>query len=84
AAARPRGGGTIRAPAAMMRIQAMITICAPVEAVWAQLSDVGGYADWIPFIVSLEGRLALSARPTLHLSPPGARALTAPPDHQRR
>ncbi len=42
-------------------------IDAPVEAVWATLTDLAAYSDWNPFIVADEGRAAVGERLTNRL-----------------
>ncbi|MDX2343485.1 MAG: SRPBCC domain-containing protein [Acidimicrobiia bacterium] len=41
------------------------TINAPVEKVWALLTDAAGYTMWNPTIVSLEGNIAVGERISL-------------------
>ncbi len=41
------------------------TINAPVEKVWALLTDAAGYTTWNPTIVSLEGNIAVGERISL-------------------
>lgn len=61
------------------RISAEIDIEAPPDAVWAELTELAGYADWNPFIVSASGSVALGQRLALRLQPPGGRALAIRP-----
>ncbi len=46
----------------MQEYTASINILAPPEAVWRILTDVGGYANWNPEILAIEGRLGSKAR----------------------
>jgi hypothetical protein len=61
------------------RISAEIDIEAPPDAVWAQLADLPGWADWNPFIPSASGDLRPGERLSLRLQPPGGRALPIRP-----
>lgn len=61
------------------RITAEIDVEAPPDAVWAQLADLTGYAEWNPFIPSASGVLAPGERLSLRLQPPGGRALPIRP-----
>lgn len=56
-----------------------ITIDAPPEAVWEVLTDLERYADWNPFIVASEGRVAVGERLVNRMQPPGGRAMTFKP-----
>ena len=56
-----------------------IEIEAPPETVWATLTDLERYAEWNPFIVSAEGDVAVGAKLTNRLEPPGGRAMTFRP-----
>ncbi len=61
------------------RITAEVDIEAPPDAVWAQLTDLAGYAAWNPFIPSATGTVAPGERLSLRLQPPGGRALPIRP-----
>jgi hypothetical protein len=61
------------------RISAEIDIEAPPDAVWAQLTDLRGWADWNPFIPSASGTVAVGQRLSLRLQPPGGRSLSIRP-----
>ena len=61
------------------RISAEIDIAAPPDAVWAQLTDLAGHADWNPFIRSASGTPSVGQRLVLRMQPPGGRAFTIKP-----
>ncbi len=61
------------------RISTEIDIEAPPDAVWAQLADLPGWAEWNPFIPSASGDLRPGERLSLRLQPPGGRALPIRP-----
>jgi hypothetical protein len=63
----------------MRRITAVTEIAAPVEAVWAQLTDTASFPEWNPFIASLEGTLREGERLTVRITPPGGKAMTFRP-----
>jgi len=48
----------------------VVEIAAPIERVWALLSDFAAYPQWNPFITAVTGRLRKGARLELHLAPP--------------
>ena len=57
-----------------------VEIAAPAERVWAVLTDFAAYPSWNPFIVALEGALALGSPLIARMRPPGsARAMTFKP-----
>jgi hypothetical protein len=60
-------------------IETAITIAAPPAAVWAVLADTARWADWNPFIRSLEGRLDPGARLAARMHPEGRRPMTFRP-----
>jgi uncharacterized protein YndB with AHSA1/START domain len=60
----------------MKEIRTEIEITAPVERVWAVLTDLGAYEDWNPFIEHIEGELRPAARLRVRIRPPGGRAMT--------
>jgi hypothetical protein len=49
-----------------------IDIAASAERVWAVLTDFAAYPSWNPFIVALEGTLALGAPLVARMRPPGS------------
>ena len=56
-----------------------IEIDASPEAVWSVLIDLDRYADWNPFIVSVQGRADVGERLTNRLQPQGGRGATFKP-----
>jgi hypothetical protein len=63
----------------MRRITVTTEIAAPVEVVWAQLTDTESFAQWNPFIQSLTGSLTEGERLTVRITPPGGKAMTFRP-----
>src|SRR5262245_3316171 len=63
----------------MHRIAVTTEIAAPVEAVWAQLTDTGSFPSWNPFIQSLTGTLAVGSRLEVRIAPPNGRPMTFRP-----
>lgn len=63
----------------MRRIAVTTEINAPVEAVWAQLTDTATFADWNPFMPKLDGTLAEGERLEVRITPPGAKGMTFRP-----
>lgn len=60
-------------------IHTEIEIDASPAEVWAVLTDLDGYADWNPFVVTASGTVAVGERLVNRLSPPGGRAMTFKP-----
>jgi len=60
-------------------IQAVTDIAAPVETVWAELTDVSAYDAWNPFITMFEGELVVGSRVEVGIAPPGGRPMTFRP-----
>lgn len=60
-------------------IRTEITIDAPVEVVWRHLTDLPRYQEWNPFIVEAAGEVAVGAKLTNRIQPPGGRAATFKP-----
>ncbi len=56
-----------------------ITIDASPAEVWATLTDLDRYEQWNPFITSSSGEVAVGARLTNRMQPPGGRAVTFKP-----
>ncbi|MFI7675335.1 SRPBCC family protein [Actinophytocola sp. NPDC049390] len=63
----------------MRRISVVTEINAPVEVVWAQLTDTAAFADWNPFMPRLEGALSEGERLEVRITPPGAKGMTFRP-----
>jgi hypothetical protein len=49
----------------MRSISASATIRAPIERVWAILVDTTRYREWSPFVIDVEGRVAVGETVTL-------------------
>jgi hypothetical protein len=60
-------------------IRAEIEIGAPPDVVWDVLTDTAAYAEWNPFLVHVDGPLAVGERPRIRFSPPGGKAMTMRP-----
>lgn len=57
-------------------ISTEINIPAPIEAVWAVLTDLAGYAEWNPYLVRVQGRAKAGGVIVVHAcSVPGAEPL---------
>lgn len=63
----------------MRTIHTEIGILAPAERVWAILVDTKAWPGWNPFIVSLEGRLAVGENLTVQIRPPGRKEMVFRP-----
>jgi hypothetical protein len=63
----------------MKTIRVVTDIAAPVETVWAELSQVDKYAEWNPFITVFQGELVTGSRVKVRIAPPGGRAMTFKP-----
>jgi len=63
----------------MRRIETDIGINAPPAAVWAVLTDLAGHAAWNPFITRIDGMPAVGSRLTVHIAPPGGKAMVFRP-----
>lgn len=62
----------------MKKLERTTVIPAPVEKVWAVLTDTGTYGEWNPFLTRLEGSLAEGARLAVTIRA-GAREMTFRP-----
>jgi hypothetical protein len=63
----------------MRELRREIEIDAPLERVWAVLTDFAVYPEWNPFIRRIGGDLHEGARLEVRIEPPGARAMTFKP-----
>lgn len=63
----------------MKIIRVVTDIAAPVQTVWAELSAVAKYAEWNPFITTLQGELVAGSRLKVRIVPPGGRPMTFRP-----
>jgi hypothetical protein len=66
----------------MRTLEARIEIDAPVDRVWAVLHDTAAYAEWNPFIRTVEGALQPGSRLTIRIEPPGGSGMTFKPTVQ--
>jgi hypothetical protein len=66
----------------MRTLEAHIDIDAPVDRVWAVLRDTAAYAEWNPFIRTIEGALQPGSRLTVRIEPPGGSGVTFKPTVQ--
>jgi hypothetical protein len=60
-------------------IATSVEIDAPPARVWEVLVDLPAYAEWNPFIVRAEGRVAVGETLSLRMALPGRRPLTIEP-----
>ncbi len=56
-----------------------VEISASPRTVWEVLTDLEAYPRWNPFIVEASGDIAVGAKLTNRLQPPGGRAMTFTP-----
>ena len=63
----------------MRTLQSRIDIDAPVDRVWAIVSDAAAYPEWNPFIRRIEGTLQPGSRLTVRIEPPGGSGMTFKP-----
>lgn len=61
------------------QLHSEIDIDASPEVVWAVLSDLDGYHEWNPFVVSAKGTVAVGERLTNRIEPPGGKGMTFKP-----
>jgi hypothetical protein len=54
-------------------------MAAPPDKVWEVLTGFDKFPEWNPFVVSVEGDLAVGSRLTVRLEPPGGRGVTLRP-----
>lgn len=60
-------------------IKTQIIINASPEKVWSVLTDLKSYAEWNPFIKSIEGDLESGKRLKIKISPPGGSTMNFKP-----
>ena len=60
----------------MQEIQTEIFINAPIEKVWAVLTDLHAYSAWNPFICKVEGNLQLDSPLTVTVQPAGQKPMS--------
>ncbi|MEO0725784.1 MAG: SRPBCC domain-containing protein [Bacteroidota bacterium] len=63
----------------MKSISTEITINAPVEQVWAVLTNFSEYPQWNPFIQSISGEAKEGSQLEANIQPPGQSAMTFRP-----
>lgn len=63
----------------MKSIHTQISIHATAEMVWRVLTDLNAYPRWNPFITGAEGEIRTGSRLTVHIVPPGSKAMTFRP-----
>lgn len=51
---------------------------API-VVWAQLTDLGAFREWNPFITEAEGKVEVGETIRIHIEPPGGKPMTFRP-----
>jgi hypothetical protein len=61
------------------KLSVSTTINAPADLVWRVLTDTSAYAGWNPFVIRLDGTLAIGERLRARIRPPGGPALTLRP-----
>ena len=66
----------------MRTLESRIDIDAPVDRVWAIVSDATTYPEWNPFIRRMEGTLQPGSRLTVRIEPPGGSGMTFKPTVQ--
>ena len=63
----------------MKQLYSSIEIDAPVERVWATLTDFAAYPTWNPFLPRITGAPQVGARLEVRLEPPGGMGATLHP-----
>lgn len=63
----------------MSELTTSVDIDASPARAWAILTDFRAYADWNPFLPSVQGEARLGARLIVRLAPPGKPAVTVRP-----
>jgi len=61
------------------QLQSDIEIEAPPAVVWSVLTDLDGYADWNPFVVSSQGSVAVGEKLINRMQQPGGKVMTFRP-----
>lgn len=56
-----------------------IEVNATPDVVWTVLTDLENYGAWNPFVVSLQGSIAVGERLATRIHPPGGKAMTFHP-----
>jgi len=64
----------------MRRIETSIDIGAPAERVWSILTDFDAFPRWNPFISEISGTPEAGEHLSVHIQPPGGRAMTFHPE----
>ena len=63
----------------MRTIETEIEIKATPAHVWQVLTDLPGHSQWNPFITSISGPLKVGHKISVHIQPPGKRAMAFKP-----
>lgn len=63
----------------MRTISTTAVLDVPPEVAWQVLTDFAAHAEWNPFMSSIAGEPTPGSRLTVHLTPPGGRAMTVRP-----
>ena len=63
----------------MKTITTEITINAPINDVWKQLTDFESYPRWNPFITDISGVLEIGDKLKVTISPPNSKSMTFTP-----
>ena len=63
----------------MKKLHTEITIHAPASSVWKLLTDFEHYAQWNPFIRSIQGKVRPGSKFKVVLQPPDAKPMTFKP-----
>lgn len=60
----------------MPKIYTEVAIYAPIDKIWAALTDFAAYKNWNPFIRDVQGKAALGEQLTVTIHPAGKSAIT--------
>jgi hypothetical protein len=63
----------------MKKIEVISEINAPIEKVWAVLTDFPRYKEWNTFIPLIEGQPIRDSKLKIQITPPGKKAMTFTP-----